>query len=114
MRHTRKIKYDISDSKIKNFLRNMTGKMNNCPYRMNLLKDGSKSGNDAGLRISENLTNEDFEFYEAFMSGDTNEITLLRGIQSLSSNVASGSLGLSREQSEKMFKHVAPEFIVKF
>jgi len=61
-----------------------------------------------------NIKNEDLEFYEAFMSGDTNEITLLRGIQSVSSDVASGSLGLSVEQSEKMLKHVAPEFIVKF
>jgi len=61
-----------------------------------------------------NIKNEDLEFYEAFMSGDTNEITLLHGIQSLSSNVASGALGLSREQSEKMLKHTAPEFIVKF
>ena len=48
------------------------------------------------------------------MSGDTNEITLLRGIQSVSSDVASGSLGLSVEQSEKMLKRKAPEFIVKF
>jgi oxalate decarboxylase/phosphoglucose isomerase-like protein (cupin superfamily) len=61
-----------------------------------------------------NITDKDLEFYEAFMSGDTNEITLLRGIQSVSSDVASGSLGLSVEQSEKMLKRKAPEFIVKF
>jgi oxalate decarboxylase len=61
-----------------------------------------------------NITDNDLEFYEAFMSGDTNEITLLRGIQSVSSDVASGSLGLSVEQSEKMLKRKAPEFIVKF
>ena len=57
---------------------------------------------------------EDFEYYEAFMSGDTTEITLLKGIQSLSSGVASGALGLSKEHSSAMLKYKAPEFIVKF
>jgi len=61
-----------------------------------------------------NIENEDLEFYEAFMSGDTTEITLLGGIKSVSSDVAAGSLGLSVKQSEQMLKHTAPEFIVKF
>lgn len=58
--------------------------------------------------------NEDFEFYEAFMSGDTNEISLLKGIQSLDSDVASGSLGLSKENTNRMMNYEAPAFIVKF
>lgn len=59
-------------------------------------------------------SNNDLEYYEAFMSGITNEITLLKGIQSLSDGVASGALGLSKEHASKMLENKAPEYIVKF
>ena len=58
--------------------------------------------------------NEDFEFYEAFMSGNTNEISILKGIQSLDNDVASGALGLSKEITARMLNYKAPNFIVKF
>jgi oxalate decarboxylase len=61
-----------------------------------------------------NISDEDLEYYEAFMSNDLNEITLLGGIQSLSNDVASGSLGISVEQASKMNNSKAPEYIVKF
>ena len=65
-RQTRKVKYDNLD-KIKHFLTNMRGKINNkCPYKMNLLKDGAKSKNSAGLRISENGNQIKADFGQLF------------------------------------------------
>ena len=61
-----------------------------------------------------NISNEDLVFYEAFMSGNTNEISILKGIQSLDNDVASGALGLSKENTALMLSHKAPNFIVKF
>jgi len=61
-----------------------------------------------------NIENEDLEFYEAFMSGNTNEISILKGIQALSNDVASGALGLSKEHSQIMLSKKAPDFIVRF
>jgi oxalate decarboxylase len=61
-----------------------------------------------------NIGSKDLEYYEAFMSGDTNEISLLKGIQSLSNAVSIGALGISKESAERMKKSVAPEYIVKF
>ena len=61
-----------------------------------------------------NISNEDLVFYEAFMSGNTNEISILKGIQSLDNDVASGALGLSKENTARMLSHKAPNFIVKF
>ena len=48
------------------------------------------------------------------MSGNTNEISILKGIQSLDNDVASGALGLSKENTARMLSHKAPNFIVKF
>lgn len=61
-----------------------------------------------------NTSNVDLEYYEAFMSNDSNEITLLQGMQSLSSDVASGALGISKNQASQMLLQKAPEFIVEF
>ena len=67
-----------------------------------------------------NISNDDLEYYEAMMSNDLNEttnlneITLLGGIQALSSDVASGALGISVEQATKLHNSKASEYIVKF
>ena len=42
------------------------------------------------------------------------EISILKGIQSLDNDVASGALGLSKENTARMLSHKAPNFIVKF
>ena len=80
-----------------------------------IVKEGSVIALPTGFFHSLlNISNEDLEYYEAFMSNDLNEITLLGGIQSLSSDVASGALGISVEQAKKMHNSKAPEYIVKF
>ena len=61
-----------------------------------------------------NITDYELEYYEAFMSNNLNEITLLGGIQSLSNYVASGALGLTLDQAKKMNLSKAPEYMVKF
>ena len=80
-----------------------------------IIKEGSVLALPTGFFHSIlNISNEDLEYYEAFMSNDLNEITLLGGIQSLSSDVASGSLGISLDQASKMMASKAPEYIAKF
>ena len=61
-----------------------------------------------------NVGDDSLVFYEAFMSGDTNEITLLKGVQELGNSISAGALGLSRNNVSSMMKNQPPEFIVKF
>lgn len=61
-----------------------------------------------------NIGDDNLIFYEAFMSGETNEISLLKGVKELGNSISAGALGLSTKQTSLMLNNKAPEFIVKF
>ena len=67
-----------------------------------------------------NIINEDLEFFEILYAENdqstlnSNTISILIGIQALSSDVAAGALGLSVDHVEKMMTHEAPKYMVQF